>query len=170
MNNALFVGGPGNGNTLTIENSGRVSNTVGKIGGSGFPGFTVGNDNAVYVRSGGIWTNNPGTGNYIESLTVGSDGAGNSLTVSNGGKVYGVDIYVGFRNATNNTLRVLDGGLRRTHLSPEGELRGRRRQRHRPLRLRAGHRPDDAAGRRADHSDQGPFPLNLRLRAGKRLA
>ncbi|MCX6997829.1 MAG: PEP-CTERM sorting domain-containing protein [Kiritimatiellaeota bacterium] len=95
----LYVGNNGAGNTLTIADGGTVYSVGGNIG------FRDGaNNNAVTVTDPISFWNNGGT-----DLTVGSDGSGNSLTITNGGTVYSASGWIGFGvTASNNTVTVTD--------------------------------------------------------------
>ena len=72
----LYVGDFSVGNSLTIANGGRV------FDGNGFLGRNPGSDSnsVLVVGAGSIWTNNA-------DMYVGCFGTGNSLVISNGGRV-----------------------------------------------------------------------------------
>ena len=96
----LYVGYLGSSNTLTIANGGMVTNTGGYIGNS------VGaNNNAITVTgAGSMWTNR--TDAY-----VGFAGAGNQLTIANGGKVVdGNGILSSNAASSGNSVLVTDPG------------------------------------------------------------
>jgi T5SS/PEP-CTERM-associated repeat protein len=98
-----IVGSNTFGDVLLIENGGVLSNFDGVIGDlSG-----ASNNTAIVTGSGSGWTN-------YQGLVVGSQGAGNSLIISNGGRVTTpfADVAVGFGAAgsSNNTVTVTGTG------------------------------------------------------------
>jgi T5SS/PEP-CTERM-associated repeat protein len=103
-NGMLYVGSSGVGNTLTIADGGQV-NGSGRIG-----ELASATSNTVTVTgAGSLW-------NSGNNLSVGREGAGNSLTIAAGGKVvipgsfayYG---YIGYGSgASNNTVTVTGAG------------------------------------------------------------
>jgi T5SS/PEP-CTERM-associated repeat protein len=101
-NASLYVGYAGASNKLTISSGGIVTDT------NGYIGVTNGaNGNSVLVRdSGTLWTNEG-------DLTIGVEGGGNSLTVSNGATVavHGSTngMVIGFSNTANNNLLRVTG-------------------------------------------------------------
>jgi len=95
----LYVGNAGHGNSLVISNGGTVLNANGWIG------YTNGaNNNAVLVTgSGSVWSNGL-------DLSVGVYGSGQSLVISNSGRVVNRTGYVG-NNSDNNIVRVADAAV-----------------------------------------------------------
>ena len=88
---ALIVGSFGSGNSLVIENGGRVENTVGCIGLS-----SGGSSNSVLVTGrGSVWQNYDsvylGGERWVDSSWK-AGGTGNSLTVEDGGQVLVGDV------------------------------------------------------------------------------
>ncbi|MCE9543158.1 MAG: autotransporter domain-containing protein [Verrucomicrobia bacterium] len=83
-------------NSLVISNGGMVANGFGYIGLN-----TNSSNNSVLVTgTNSLWTNSG-------DLYVGYDGSGNSLVISNGGRVANVSGYVGFTsNAVGNSVTV----------------------------------------------------------------
>ncbi len=94
--NSLYVGHSGSANSLILSNGGRVVNTVGYIGYN-----ASSKSNSVLVTGdGSVWSNRV-------SLYVGRNGSGNSLTVSNGGRVVNGNGYIGAAtSAVNNSVLV----------------------------------------------------------------
>ena len=86
----LYVGSEGSGNGLIVSNAGQVSSFNGYIGGD-----TNGHDNLVLVTGSGSQFTNTG------ALVVGFYTGGNSLTVSNGGKVICDTAQVGVIGSNN---------------------------------------------------------------------
>jgi T5SS/PEP-CTERM-associated repeat protein len=73
---SLYVGGAGAFNRLLVRNGGRVVNGLGTLG-----AVLAANGNEVLVTdAGSVWTNQ-------HELTVGDDGSGNILMISNGATV-----------------------------------------------------------------------------------
>jgi T5SS/PEP-CTERM-associated repeat protein len=114
----LYVGSHGSGNSLVVSNGGQMINgTSFSPGGGGncyiggdpnlFP--TGANSNSVVVTgTSSVWSN-------FGPLSVGYDGAGNSLVIGNSGLVNCACVCdVGFSSiSSNNTVRVIDGGVLR---------------------------------------------------------
>ncbi|WP_395746045.1 autotransporter domain-containing protein [Prosthecobacter sp.] len=106
--NDLLVGYGGNGNTLTISDGATATN-VNAFVGFRFDAASSSNDNSVSVTGpGSLWTN---TGTFY----LGEYGTGNSLSVSDGGKVTvtgsGKDAVVGDQaGSTGNSLTVTGAG------------------------------------------------------------
>ena len=96
----MYVGLNGPSNSLVISNGARVVNTDGYVGSN--PGS---DDNSVVVTGiGSIWTNNG-------DLNVGYFTSGNSLTISNGGRVINNYGYVGqVAGSGNNSVLVAGAG------------------------------------------------------------
>jgi T5SS/PEP-CTERM-associated repeat protein len=96
----LYVGYQGSGNSLAINNGGKVLSGAGSIGG-------YGSNNSVMVSgSGSVW-------NQWSGLYVGYQGSGNSLVITNGGAVYnspGYEIgYIGYSSTANNNSVLVSG-------------------------------------------------------------
>jgi T5SS/PEP-CTERM-associated repeat protein len=112
-NRTFAIGLRSDNNLLRIESGGLVANTGFAFVGGGLTagdiGGGTGNFNRVIV-SGGYWTNS-------SSLTIGQNGAGNRVTVTNGGMVYaGGIIHVGGGHIVDggaisysSTLEIADG-------------------------------------------------------------
>jgi T5SS/PEP-CTERM-associated repeat protein len=97
----LGVGWAGSGNSVVINNGGRLANNAdGQIG-----RLTGANSNSVLVTdAGSSWSNRT-------DLYVGYNGAGNSLRVSNGGMVVSSNGFIGgWSGSTNNSVCVGDPG------------------------------------------------------------
>ena len=95
----LVVGASGRSNSMVISNGGTVRNATAIIGSN-----AVSSNNAVLVTGGSsLWTNSG-------SITVGSGGSGNSLVISNGGKVASLLAYIGSTGASNNSVLVTGTG------------------------------------------------------------
>ena len=95
-----MVGTDGWFNALIITNAGTLTSTAGIIGNSAFSS----NNYALVTGVGSVWTNS-------SSLTIGSTGSFNQLTISNGGKVQNGYGYVGNNsNAAYNAVLVTDAG------------------------------------------------------------
>jgi T5SS/PEP-CTERM-associated repeat protein/autotransporter-associated beta strand protein len=84
------------GNSLVISNGGRVAGIFGTLGRQN----TASNNTAMVTGTDSLWTNSGKT-------TIGSDGSGNSLVISNGGRVQNNEGFIG-ENATalNNSVLV----------------------------------------------------------------
>jgi fibronectin-binding autotransporter adhesin len=95
----LYVGLSGSGNSLMISNEGTVANIEGYIG-----YYAVSSNNSVLVTSNSLWTNSG-------ELGVGFEGSGNSLVISNGGRVANAVGIIGrYSMSSNNSVLVADGG------------------------------------------------------------
>lgn len=101
----LYVGYIGAGNSLSVSDGGWVADSEARIGST-----TSSSNNTVWVTGdGSVWTN--GFAVYVGLL-----GAGNSLIISNGAKVFDAYGSIGlYASASNNTVSVTgDGSLWRT--------------------------------------------------------
>ncbi len=96
----LILGLSGASNSLTISNGGRVDNT------GGYLSWDESSSNNVVTVTGtdSLWSN-------LTDLNMGFSGAGNSLTISNGGRVDNDAGYVGrFSSSSNNAVIVTGAG------------------------------------------------------------
>jgi len=91
----VYVGANGYANRLTITNGGHVQDVNAWVGGSA----SASNNSALVSGPGSLWDNSG-------SLTIGSAGAYNLLTINNGGLVSNVNGFVGFSGGTLNTAIV----------------------------------------------------------------
>ena len=94
----VFVGFNGPANTLVISNGGRVIDANGYLGGN--PGSD--GNNALVVSTNSVWTNSA-------DLYVGDFGVGNSLVISNAGRVFSSNGFLG-RNPGSDNNRALVAG------------------------------------------------------------
>jgi len=108
-NGNLFLGYKGDYNTLRISNGGLVSNVAAYVGGW-FDGvnpstFVTGNYNRVIVDN-GTWSNT------YSFVYIGESGTGNSVLVTNNGKMYAnsANLLVGGDRGYGSSLTVADGG------------------------------------------------------------
>ena len=89
---ALVVGRSGAGNSLVISNGGHVHSFYEPIGyfGSGFVGYNQGSSNnfVLSTDTGSVWSND-------NTFSIGSEGSGNSLIISNGGQMVNGNGYIG---------------------------------------------------------------------------
>jgi T5SS/PEP-CTERM-associated repeat protein len=94
---ALTVGDGGHGTTLIISN--YLLNTTGSsyVGYGWHSMFGMdGNNNSVLLTGPtSVWSNN---GSICVGYCVGFGGSGNTLTITNGGKVFDIDSYIGGRD------------------------------------------------------------------------
>ena len=95
----IVVGDGGTGNTLLVANGGSVANGNGVLGGSAF-GAT--SNQVTVTGAGSVWTNS-------SFLYVGSNGAFNTLLISNGGFVLSGGGSVGYNSAANNNQATVSG-------------------------------------------------------------
>jgi T5SS/PEP-CTERM-associated repeat protein/autotransporter-associated beta strand protein len=93
--NELNVGNYGSGNSLVISNGGTVANR------DGFIGFYAdsSNNSVLVTGSGSTWTNS-------DTLFVGVEGTGNTLTVAEGGTIAAANIVIAASNGSSGTLNV----------------------------------------------------------------
>jgi T5SS/PEP-CTERM-associated repeat protein len=103
----LFVGNDGSGNSLTISNGATAI-----VGGDNYYGTVIGLNSDSLSNSVTV----SGTGSLLENDTtfsVGYNGSGNSLTISNGATVTTYDTYIGqgpsFDFAPNNNAILVTG-------------------------------------------------------------
>ena len=109
--NGLLYVGSNNLDSLTITNGGQVLDSIGYIGFNA----SASNNNALVGGSGSLWSNS--------SLFVGYAGAGNSLTLTNGGTVSATNIVLGARaSSTGNVVTVSGGNLYATNNTGGGAL------------------------------------------------
>jgi len=97
----LYIGHYGAGNQLTVSNGALVRNSTGYIGNE-----TSSSNNVVLVTgTGSVWSNS-------SDLYIGTSGAGNQLTVSNGARVHNSqDAYIGYlSDSSNNAVLVTGSG------------------------------------------------------------
>jgi fibronectin-binding autotransporter adhesin len=92
----LYVGTSGGGNSLVIRNGGSVLSSNGYIGAAAGGPITM-NGSVLVTGTGSLWTNR-------FDLRLGFAGSGNSLIVSNGGKVFSDNGYVGSFGSSNTTI------------------------------------------------------------------
>jgi T5SS/PEP-CTERM-associated repeat protein len=101
---AVTVGYGGSGNTLTIANGGAVYNTGGSIGIDEEQSPPGANSNTVTVTgAGSVWNNS-------SDIVLGYSGSGNTLTIANGGIVYGGGIIGDDPSSFNNAVTVTGAG------------------------------------------------------------
>ena len=105
----LWVGDNGSGNRLIISNGGTVANADGYIG------YAAGSSNNSVMVTGTNLSGNASTwSNSI--ITVGNLGSGNSLVISNGGKVEATTGGIGAAtNSSNNSVVVTGADSRWTN-------------------------------------------------------
>jgi T5SS/PEP-CTERM-associated repeat protein len=99
----LGIGWSGSGNGLTISNQAQAISTDGAIG---FNASSTGNS-VLVTGPGSVWYNDPNP--EVGNLSVGYNGAGNTLTIANGGAVYSDSGAVGFYS-DNNVVAVGGSG------------------------------------------------------------
>jgi len=96
----LYIGYGGNGNALIISNRGSVFDYDAYIGFSN----RASNNSVLVTGSNSLWTN-------ANQLTIGNQGSGSSLTISNGGHVASYLGYIGLTgSSSNNTVLVAGNG------------------------------------------------------------
>jgi len=97
-----FVGNTNFADVLIIENGARLRDS------NGWLGYTAAASNniAIVSGSGSVWSNTDG-GN---SITVGIEGGGNSLIITNGGRVVSVGGAIGSDLGGNNAVLITDTG------------------------------------------------------------
>ena len=96
-----YVGFQGAGNRLTLSNQGQLLSDQLAVGGS-VGGGSLGSNNAVLV------TGNSSMG-INGDLSVGREGASNSMTVSAGGAVTSVNGFIGFTSTSSNNSVLVTG-------------------------------------------------------------
>ena len=96
----LSVGEGGSGNSLTVADGGTVASDSGIIG--SYDTYTSSNNSVLVTGSGSLWTNN-------SDLVVGADISGNSLVISNGGKVANTDGFIGDTPFSSNNSVLVTG-------------------------------------------------------------
>lgn len=97
--NDLHIGWCGLSNTLSLTGSGAVYNATGYVGHN-----TNANCNAVVVDGAGcVWSNG---GDF---LYIGYAGAGNFLTLTNGGQVSAPASLIGYRRSASNNTAIVTG-------------------------------------------------------------
>jgi T5SS/PEP-CTERM-associated repeat protein len=94
----VFVGDSGSTNSLTIRNGGLVTDYYGLVGEQ-----ESGNDNTVYVESGGVWRN--------QELYIGDMGSHNAMFVDGGSVFVTTYMGVGYNPIYYNNFVELDTGL-----------------------------------------------------------
>jgi T5SS/PEP-CTERM-associated repeat protein/autotransporter-associated beta strand protein len=91
----LSIGEGGSGNSLTVADGGTVASDSGIIG--SYDTYTSSNNSVLVTGTGSLWTNS-------SDLVVGGDISGNSLVISNGGKVANTDGFIGEYSSNNSVL------------------------------------------------------------------
>jgi T5SS/PEP-CTERM-associated repeat protein/autotransporter-associated beta strand protein len=95
------VGNDGTGNSLVISNGGTVATGSGFIGNAS----TSSNNSVLVTGTDSLWTNSD------DQFYVGNQGSGNSLVVSNGGRVLSGSSYMSFAaDSSNNSVHVTGAG------------------------------------------------------------
>ena len=97
----ILIGRNSVGNQFIVSDGGLVVNAQGLIGATATSGS---NNTGTVTGPGSVWSN-------TSSLVVGNASAGNTLTITNGGKVYAVGANAGINGnaATSNNLIVITG-------------------------------------------------------------
>ena len=96
----FYIGYGGNGNALIISNRGSVFDYDAYIGFSN----RASNNSVLVTGSNSLWKN-------VNQLTIGNQGSGSSLTISNGGHVASYLGYIGLTgSSSNNTVLVAGNG------------------------------------------------------------
>ena len=96
---SFYVGSYGSGNSLVISNGGTVAGGESGFIGYGSIDYNDNSNNTVLVTGpGSVWTN------YYFSIYVGYYGNGNSLVITNGGKVFNGNGDIGYCGNNNNVL------------------------------------------------------------------
>ena len=98
MNNSLFVGYSGSGNSMVVSNIAAVINQLGYIGYNN----SSSNNSVLVTGSNSTWNNN--------SLYVGYGGSGNSMVITNNGTVNSQSGNIGNFSSTNNYAMVTGAG------------------------------------------------------------
>jgi len=93
----LMVGSNTEGNSLVVD-GGQVNNPIGYIGNTA----ASSNNSATVTGAGSLWNN-------ATELSVGKDGAGNTLAITDGGRVDATSAYIG-NNSTGNSATVDGSG------------------------------------------------------------
>jgi T5SS/PEP-CTERM-associated repeat protein/autotransporter-associated beta strand protein len=101
-NSYIYVGGLGWSNSMIIANGGVARDQFGAIGW----GSSSSNNSVLVTGPGSLWTN--GSNVYVGNL-----GSGNTMVISNGAAVVGVNAYVGWAETSlsNNVLVTGTGSL-----------------------------------------------------------
>jgi len=96
LSGSLFIGNSGSANSLVVSNGGIVADTYIYIGNA-----TGSSNNSVLVTGvNSAWSNSG-------QIYVGSGGAGNSLVISNGGKISDSSVYLGLSSySSNNSAQI----------------------------------------------------------------
>jgi T5SS/PEP-CTERM-associated repeat protein len=94
----MYVGLNGPGNSLVISNGGRVVNTDGYVGSN--PGSD--SNGALVAGANSVWMNN-------SDLYVGDFSVGNSLVISDGGRVFNGNGFVGRNSGSDNNSVLVVG-------------------------------------------------------------
>jgi T5SS/PEP-CTERM-associated repeat protein len=94
----VYVGLNGPANTLVISNGGRVINTDGMVGAN--PGSD--GNSARVVGAGSVWTNS-------SDMYIGDFGAGNSLVVSDGGRIINGNGFLGRTSGSDSNCVLVAG-------------------------------------------------------------
>jgi T5SS/PEP-CTERM-associated repeat protein len=104
------LGDEGSGNALTIKDGGVVITPAAAMGNL----LGSSNNTALVTGIGSVWSNTAG------GVGVGGSGCGNSLTISNGGVVFGLGEIGGSASTSNNSLTVTGTGSTWTDTIPFG--------------------------------------------------
>ena len=94
----IYIGYGGSGNNLNISNGGQVFNYDAYIG---FAAASS-NNSALVTGAGSLWTS-------VDQLTIGNQGSGNMLTISNGGQVSSYLGVIGNIAASSNNSALVTG-------------------------------------------------------------
>ena len=109
-NTVTFVGDFGSDNSLTIRDGGLVSDYWGLVGEE-----DSGNDNTVWVESGGVWRN--------DQLAIGDWGSHNAMYVDGGSVFVSTYMCVGYDPVyANNLVEMTDGQLMVTNQTHDAVL------------------------------------------------
>ena len=109
-NTVTFVGDFGSDNSLTIRDGGLVSDYWGLVGEE-----DSGNDNTVWVESGGVWRN--------DQLAIGDWGSHNAMYVDGGSVFVSTYMCVGYDPVyANNLVEMTDGQMMVTNQTHDAVL------------------------------------------------
>ncbi len=95
---ALYIGTDGSGNSMSIEDGGRVEDYAGYIGDDA----ASGNNSALVTGTNSVWHNRA-------ELMVGLGGSGNSLRIEGGGRVENTRGYIGYSSSSDNNSALVTG-------------------------------------------------------------
>jgi T5SS/PEP-CTERM-associated repeat protein len=114
---ALTIGNTGSFNSVTISDGGRIAGTSATVGNA----ISSSNNTVLITGANSVWTN---SSTSVSAFIFGNAGAGNSMVISNGGKLYtsgnGPEFVGNAASSSNNSITITGTGSQWTNATLNG--------------------------------------------------